>query len=118
LIFPKAILSEIQSRIANGSSLNSNDPNNINLTAAAIRYFGTWRGALKAAGYECSQRRWSHELILAEIKQRLENGASMHSRDPNNINLVAAAIRYFGSWNAARQAAGEAITKLKPRQST
>ncbi len=114
----KAILSEIQSRIANGSSLTSNDPNNINLAAAAIRYFGTWRGALKAAGYERTQRQWSRELILSEIKLRLENGASLNSRDPNNVNLTAAATRYFGSWSAARQAAGEAIKQRKPRHST
>ncbi len=111
------ILSEIKSRIENGSSLNCADPNNRNLGAASVRYFGSWRGALKAAGFERPQRQWSRELILTEIKQRLELGASLRSDEPNNTKLASAATRNFGSWNAARQAAGEDIKPQKPRKS-
>jgi hypothetical protein len=111
-----AILSEIQLRIENGSSLNCGDPNNKNLGAAAVRHFGSWRGALKAAGFERPQRQWSPELILTEIKQRLESGASLRSNQPNNTKLAGAATRHFGSWNAARQAAGEDVKPQKPRK--
>jgi hypothetical protein len=108
------ILFEIKRRIANGSSLHSNDPNNINLAAAAARHFGSWQVALKAAGYGRLRRQWSQELVLAEIKQRLETGASLRSDEPANTKLAGAATRHFGSWNAARQAAGQDI---KPRKS-
>ncbi|MBI2521883.1 MAG: hypothetical protein HYV97_15815 [Bdellovibrio sp.] len=81
------------------------------LYSAAIRYFSTWRKAVEAAGFEyqkVSKRKlrghWCRETILAEITQlakKNSNHVRMYRRD-----LYSAAIRFFGSWKSAIEAAG------------
>ena len=72
---------------------------------AARRHFGQWRRAVEASGLEPTRRIWSRETIIVEIKQRRAEGRSLGSGDRANINLVAAAVRHFGSWTAALKAA-------------
>ena len=43
------IIAEILKRRAEGRSLSSGNRHNINLAAAAVRHFGSWTAALKAA---------------------------------------------------------------------
>ena len=45
----KVITQEIRQRLHSGESLSSSAPVNINLAAAAMRHFGSWTAALKAA---------------------------------------------------------------------
>jgi hypothetical protein len=85
------------------------------LILGAIRHFGGWRKAVEAAGLQCSRRQWSRKVITQEIRQRLHSGESLNSSAPDNINLVAASIRHFGSWTAALKAA-RVPTKRKPRK--
>ncbi|MCO8122609.1 hypothetical protein NHH03_12755 [Stieleria sp. TO1_6] len=76
------------------------------LVNAARRHFPTWRAAMEAAGFQCGRRNWDQPTIIREIQIRHRAGKSLTSDHPDNINLAAASIRYFGSWTAAKQSAG------------
>ncbi len=76
------------------------------------RLFGTWDAALRASGLDPADvsryRRWTRESISAELKRRLKkknplNSGSLQKTDPG---LHAAAIRHFGSYDAALRSAG------------
>ena len=76
------------------------------LSSAANNWFGSWRAALLAAGLTTTRRTWSKQAVIDEIFDRYRNGRSLRSNESSNINLVAAAQRYFGSWRKAKAAAG------------
>lgn len=82
----------------------------------AKRLFGGWREAYLAAGIEPKRRSWTSELILDEIKIRISTGHSLQSNHPNNINLQAAASRYFGSWVNAVDLARKSYKQNKSRR--
>ena len=78
------------------------------LYGAAKKHFGTWRGAVIAAGLEPTRKQWSRDRVLAEIRERHARGGSMSStavfrEDPP---LAGAGTRLFGTWRAAVAAAG------------
>ena len=81
------------------------------------RLFGTWNRALQAAGLDSSQisryRRWDRNSITFELRSRAGDSSPLNSgaiqdEDPG---LHAAAVRHFGSYDAALRAA-----KLLPQQ--
>ena len=81
------------------------------------RLFGTWDRALQAAGLDPDEislyRSWDEESILYELRSLSREGKPMNSgslqqEDPG---LLAAAMRRFGSYDAALLAA-----KLDPEQ--
>ena len=76
------------------------------LVSAAARVFGNWRKALLAAGVDPStvyraKEQWSKERIIAEIRR-----LGQDVRQKGKPLLKKAAVRYFGSWPAALDAAG------------
>jgi hypothetical protein len=85
------------------------------LLAAGIRYFGTWRAAIEAAGipYDSVRkyRDWSKERIIETIKRLEKDGVDLSFRSmmlSKYAPMVYAAIRpnHFGSWKEALTAAG------------
>lgn len=78
---------------------------------AARRLFGSWARALHAAGLHdediACYRRWDRSSVVAELKQRRADGEPLNSgalqRDDPGCH--AAAIRLFGSYDAALRAA-------------
>ena len=83
------------------------------LVGAASVYFGSWRKAVEAAGYDYArikrQKEWSKPEIVREIKRMNKEGINLSTTIPVRAkyrNLHAAAIRYFGAWAAAMKAAG------------
>lgn len=92
------------------------------LAAAAIRpnRFGTWEGALEAAGLDYEEirrhRRWDAETVVDELRRLHENGASLRVSDAAEQcpALVAAARRQFDGWYEAVEAAG--IDELEARR--
>jgi hypothetical protein len=76
------------------------------LLDAANRFFGSWSNAVHAAGFEMPNRKWSRDVVVAEIQARINSERSLSTYDTDNINLVAAGRRYFGSWKNAIKAAG------------
>lgn len=77
-----------------------------NLVAAAIRFFGSYDAALKAAGLESSRRFWTEARVVAKIQDRYIAGAPLTAPALVERSLAVAAKRRFGSWPAAVEAAG------------
>jgi len=82
------------------------------LVGAATVYFGSWRQAISAAGFDYAkikrQKEWSKEEIVVEIKRMRREGVELRTTiqvRKKYRTLHAAAIRYFGSWAAAMKAA-------------
>lgn len=105
---------ELRSRAQDGDSLSSgalqkDDPG---LHAAAIRYFENYDAALRAAKLEPADHRlrrsWNKRDIVAALKKCHRDGMRISDTQirRNNGALYGAAVRLFGSFTAARQAAG------------
>ncbi len=82
------------------------------LGAAALKEFGTWEAAMKAAGYDYSSRppprKWPRDTIISEIRRRKRLGLSLLDKDVlmEEGGLLKAGRREFGTWRAAVLAAG------------
>jgi hypothetical protein len=108
------VVFEIRSRHQDEEELNSgalqkDDPG---LHAAAVRYFGSYDNALRAARLDPSdhrqRRRWNKKKLVADLKRAAGknghlSGTVVRRADPG---LYGAAVRTFGSFAAARKAAG------------
>jgi hypothetical protein len=78
------------------------------LHRGAVRHFGTWRGALRAAGCDpISGWKWTRARVLRALRAEVEAGRPMgaNAMRRRDENLYMAARRSFGSWAAARDAA-------------
>ena len=109
-----AITAALSARSAAGSAMNSGavqkqDPS---LHAAAVRYFAGYEHALRAAKIDPdtarTRRRWSAETVRKELRKLKRDG--VHLSDPtvrkHHAALYGAAVRLFGTFTAAREAAG------------
>jgi hypothetical protein len=78
------------------------------LALAAVRLFGTWSGALRAAGSEPDPHRqkWSRQRVLDQLQALQRQGRFDETTWIEDRKLAAAGIRYFGTWRAALLAAG------------
>ncbi len=103
---PQSVVAEIQECHQQGLPLTKVWQQDPTLYSAAKKQFGSWRAALQAAGFQATRRAWTKQEILAEIHARCREGESLSSGLPANKTLAAAAVRYFGSWAKALQAAG------------
>jgi len=86
------------------------------------RLFGGWHRALHAAGLDSDDvsryRKWNRNSIVYELKARNADAEALNSgavqrEDPG---LHAAALRYFGSYDEALQAAKISPTKVRKRK--
>lgn len=108
---------ELRSRKVDRESLSSGDlqKEDPSLHAAAVRYFGSYPAALRAAGVAPDsvrhRKRWDRATVLAGLRKvlrkrgprgNLASGASIRRTDPK---LHAAAVRLFGSIVKAMRAA-------------
>lgn len=82
------------------------------LVGAATVYFGSWRKAITASGYDYvkikRQKEWSPKEIVVEIRRMRQEGLRLDTTIPVRLKyrtLHAAAVRYYGSWAAAMKAA-------------
>lgn len=84
-------------------------------TSYKPEYFGSWRNAIVAAGFDPKQvcrrkRKWTAERVLERIQElhRVGEDLSHSSAKRNHQYLVVVAInnRFFGSWREAVEAAG------------
>jgi hypothetical protein len=97
----------------NWSTINKHHPG---LYRAARRRenFGSWRGALRAAGVEevssPPTNQWTRRRIIEEIQRLHRDGQDLSQKavmDSNGALLSAAkSTRYFGTWRNAVEAAG------------
>ena len=86
------------------------------------RLFGRWDRALHAAGLDADEvscyRKWDRNTIVFELRSRAQDGEPLNSgaiqrEDPG---LHAAAVRHFGSYDKALQAAKLDPAKIRERQ--
>src|SRR5690606_25587379 len=86
------------------------------------RLFGSWDRALHAAGLDADEisryRRWDRSSIIFELKDLYRGGepinsGAMQAEDPG---LHAAAMRHFGSYDAALRAAGIVPERVRRRK--
>ena len=91
------------------------------LIRAASYYFGSWRAAVKAAGYNYEKIRadkiWSRGKVVQGIRRLRREGKSLNSR---TVQLTEPALfaagcrkRLFGSWEAAVQASGYSYDRIR-----
>ena len=90
---------------------------NTTLARAAMRRFGSWHGALRAAGVEpCARRTWTRQRVLEEIQAWDRRGAFAEGGRIEDHGLVCAARRRFGSWQRALAAAGVQLSDPENRR--
>ena len=110
----ESIAFELRQRYRDHQPLNSgaiqrDDPG---LHAAAVRHFGSYDGALRAAKLDPEKvrerRRWNTDDVVRRLKQIHRNGRSMSDSAVRRDSpaLYGAAVRLFGSFTAARSEAG------------
>ena len=121
------VVFELKSRKSDREPLNSgalqrDDPG---LHAAAVRYFGAYDKALKAAKLDPLALRlrksWNKAAVLKAIKDAGKRGTAMSDSAMRQQYpaLYGAAVRLFGTYTTARKAAGvkfEARTRPKPKR--
>lgn len=111
------ILEEIRALHAQGVDLSWRNVSTIvapQLAAAATKrkHFGSWRGAVNAAGLNYSDirryREWDEETILNQLRELHAKGIDMNAKsmEAYDITLITAARRRFDSWDKALTAAG------------
>lgn len=81
---------------------------------AAQNVFGSWKAALEAAGFNYediriqAEPKWTRESILEAIQVLEGDGVKLSSKATQKLHggLFAAALREFGNWSKAVEAAG------------
>lgn len=118
-----SVIAALRDIHSTGRELNHGALAGGSLTNAAAQLFGSWDGALRAAGFAPEKIRlcrsaWTAESIIEEIRLRHGRGQAVNSYGLNCTSLRNAAYRFFGSWRKALLLAGldpDKIQKRKPR---
>ena len=124
LWFPEMIQQHILSRL-DKESLNSHyySTNYPDVYAAAERVFGSWGGAIEACGLDYSlikkYKSWTRQAVLDEIRRLAKEGEPLFSQNAqkNHKPLYMAAMKRFGNWGKAIQAAGVDYKHVRLRRS-
>lgn len=90
------------------------------LAAAATKrkHFGSWRGAVVAAGLDYKNirryREWDKDTIIKELQDLHAKGVDLNAKsiEEHDITLITAARRRFDSWDRALTAAGLDYRKI------
>ena len=109
-----SIAAELKSRARNRRPVNSGalQADNPGLHAAAVRHFGAFDSALRAAGLDPlkfrRRRSWDKKQVLAAIKSAAKAGDNLADSRVriDHPALYGAAIRLFGAFTTARKLAG------------
>lgn len=110
----REIVHRIQERHARGAAMNVRgvraDARELEL--AANRRFGNWAKALRASGIDplsvARRRPWTAKQVIQAIRDLHERGVRLNytSAHAANHGLPPAAVKQFGSWDAALRVAG------------
>jgi len=84
------------------------------LLAGARKAFGSWAKAIRACGLDygkirkCRHRYWTRERVLARIRSLQKRGIRLSHKQIQKAQggLLQGAIKHFGSWSQAVEAAG------------
>ncbi|MBV8780587.1 MAG: hypothetical protein JO353_04255, partial [Phycisphaerae bacterium] len=115
------VLFELRSRSADGEAINSGalQKDDAGLHAAAVRHFGSYEVALKAAKLNPDsvrlRKKWTKTNVLKAIKSASARGTRMSDSAMRQQYpaLYGASVRLFGNYTAARKAAGVKYERAK-----
>jgi hypothetical protein len=118
-----SVISELKELSSGGADLSSGavQREDSGLHAAAVRHFGSYDKALRAASIDPlsvrRRRSWTKPEVVTALKQAARTGGSMSDSAIRRENpaLYGAAVRLFGTFTAARDAA-KIRWKRKSRQ--
>ncbi len=122
--FPEMIQQHILSRL-DKEPLNSHyyATTYPDVYAAAERLFGSWGEAIESCGLDYSlikkYKSWTRQSVRDEIRRLAQEGEplfSQHAQD-HHKPLYMAAIKRFGNWGKALQAAGLDYKSVRLRRS-
>ncbi|MFA6103311.1 MAG: hypothetical protein WCV67_15685 [Victivallaceae bacterium] len=91
--------------------------------AAAERIFGSWGEAIESCGLDYSlikkYKSWTKQAVLDEIRRLAKEGEPLFSQNAQKQHkpLYMAAIKRFGNWGKAIQAAGVDYKNVRLRRS-
>ncbi len=108
------IVAELKERFSDEEALNSGalqreDPG---AHAAAVRHFGSYDDALKAAGFKPDRlrqrRKWTKPEVMRELRRFAGQNGGLRDADLRSENpaLYGAALRLFKNLSSARKAVG------------
>jgi hypothetical protein len=108
-----SVVYELRSRVSDGEALNSGaiQRDDSGLHAAAVRHFGSYDSALRAAKVDPDavrrRRSWTRPQVTTALRQAQREGENLADSAirRNNPALYGAAVRLFGTFTAAREAA-------------
>jgi len=121
------VIAEVRKAAGRGESLNRTmvTRSHPNLVYGAIGCFGSWDGALRAAGLNPEEIRltkpsgyWTVDRIVEAIHQRASNGGALHASSckMEDRSLYTSAVRTCGSWDAALKAAGKDPDRIRRKK--
>jgi hypothetical protein len=104
---PEQVIAELQRRARKGFPLNSGYNRGDWLYAGAVKSFGSWGKAVKAAGFDYEAIK-IRPLTAREAIEQIQALAAARKclRAGDHGKLWHAAIRHFGSWKKALAKAG------------
>ena len=122
--FPEMIQQHILSRL-DKEPLNSHyyATNYPDVYAAAERIFGSWGEAIESCGLDYSlikkYKSWTRQSVRDEIRRLAQEGEPLFSQNAQDHHkpLYMAAIKRFGNWGKALQAAGLDYKSVSLRRS-
>jgi hypothetical protein len=108
------VVFELKARAADHEPLNSGaiQAEDSGLHAAAVRHFGSYDKALRAAKVDPQEvrrrRTWTKPQVVAALKSASKSGRHLADSSVRREHpaLYGAAVRLFGTFTAARKAAG------------
>ena len=109
----ESVVYELRARAADQEPLNSGaiQRDDSGLHAAAVRHFGSYDAALRAAKVDPNEvrrrRSWTKAQVVTALKQSHRSGANLADSAIRRENpaLYGAAVRLFGTFTGARVAA-------------
>lgn len=111
------VLTAIQKRHTAGHALNRTWREDKPLFRAAVTHWGGWRAAVKAAGFKPTKgERWSKQRVIERLQAWSERSQDTYLQRSDQA-LLGAAIRFFGSQDAAFEAAGIPVASRRWTQS-
>jgi DNA-binding XRE family transcriptional regulator len=111
---PELVLERVRWHAEQGHDLAAHRMQAIDskLVAAALAHFGSWRRAIRRAGFDyelvCKRRHWTSERVVQRLNQLHKEGADLSHRTAEawDKGFLAMAVAHFGSWEGALRAAG------------
>jgi hypothetical protein len=119
----KSVIQAIREIRAAGGKLGHAALKGNSVTHAAKLLFGSWDGALRAAGLDPNTIRlhrcpWTAEAIMREIRRKSRLGEPLNAASVEPYSLRERATQLFGSWDGALAASGlnpAGVRKIGPR---